>query len=365
MHQPLASTSALRRPRAALVLVLGVLLLLSALGTTGPAYARTDRQAPIGSDRFWIGHAYRGDFPDPSVVKVGDTWFAYSTTIAALHLPVIRSTDLVHWSAVGEGMVRPARWAATRKIGKRRFATTWAPAVARFGNRWVHAYATPVRRKTPRKMCISMSSSRRAARGYVDRSRRPLICPRGRGAIDPQFFTDAGGQNYLLWKTEQKPGRPSQLKISPLTRSGRKLAGRAQTLLATQERWEHPLIENPSMILFGGRYYLFYSGASYADDSYATGYAICESATGPCTRPVAGPLLATGDRVSGPGGASAFLDDSGALRLAYAAWDLGNTGYPSSTTCLRTAEGCPQRKLHVATVTADPETGLLTVADRG
>lgn len=364
MHQPHGYTRTLRHVRALLGLVVA-LVLLSGLGPTSPAYARTDRQAPIGSDRFRIGHAYRGDFPDPSVVKVGDTWFAYSTTIAALHLPVISSPDLVHWRAVGEGMVKPARWAATRKIGQRRFAATWAPTVARFGARWVHAYATPVRTRKTRKMCISMSTSRFPARGYVDRSRSPLICPRDRGAIDPQFFTDVDGANYLLWKTEQKAGNPSQLMISPLTRGGTQLAGAAQALLSTQETWERPLVENPSMILFGGRYYLFYSGASYADQSYATGYAICESATGPCARPVPDPLLATGGRVSGPGGAAAFLDDTGALRLAYAAWDLGNTGYPSNTSCLRTAQGCPQRKLHIATLVADPESGLLSVSDRG
>lgn len=364
MPQRHASAPA-RASRRGLLALLGLLLVLSGLATMGPAYARTDRQAPIGSDRFWIGHAYRGDFPDPSVVKVGDTWFAYSTTIAALHLPVISSPDLVHWRAVGEGMVKPARWAATRKIGKRRFATTWAPTVAKFGSRWRHAYATPVRGTTPRKMCISMSSSTGPARGFVDRSRRPLICPRDRGAIDPQFFTDADGSRYLLWKTEQKPDKPSQLMVTPLSPNGARLAGPAQALLTTQDRWERPLIENPSMILFAGRYYLFYSGASYADDSYATGYAICETVTGPCSRPVSEPLLATGGAVSGPGGASAFLDDAGQLRLAYAAWDLGNTGYPTSTKCLRTAQGCPQRKLHVATLAADPDTGLLSVAERG
>ena len=112
------------------------------------------------------------------------------------------------------------------------------------------------------------------------------------------------------------------------------------------------------MIGYRGRWYLFYSGGSYDDDSYATGYAICRTPIGPCTR-AAAPLLATGGRVSGPGGAMAFYDNVSRLRLAYAAWDFGRTGYPTSATCRQSPLGCNQRRLHVATVGPDPTPGAL------
>ena len=118
------------------------------------------------------------------------------------------------------------------------------------------------------------------------------------------------------------------------------------------------------MVRYRARYYLFYSGGSYADDSYATGYARCASPTGPCTRVSDQPLLATGGRVSGPGGAMPFVDRNGRLRLAYAAWDIGNTGYPKSPACRRTAAGCPQRKLHIATLGVKADRNLV-VAGRG
>ena len=84
-------------------------------------------------------------------------------------------------------------------------------------------------------------------------------------------------------------------------------AGTARTpwskfLLTTQDAWESPLIENPSMIYYAGRYYLFYSGGAYGNSSYATGYAICTTPLGPCTRASTEPLLATGGRVAGTGG---------------------------------------------------------------
>ncbi len=351
--------SAAARPRAlgALVLLIGVLVLLALL----PAQTATarDRGAnPVGSDRFTGGRYYRGDFPDPAVLKVGRTYYAYSTTMSSLNLPVMVSTNLASWRAVGEGLLNPAVWAQQRRVGSRHVATTWAPSVIRVGRTYVHAYATRVRGVSPRKMCISVSRSLRPASGYVDRTRRPLVCPTTRGAIDPQYFRSPSGALYLLWKSEQTNGYKAQLWITRVSGDGTRLARPNHLLLTASRPWERGIIENPSMIGYRGRWYLFYSGGSYDDDSYATGYAICRTPIGPCTR-AAAPLLTTGGRVSGPGGAMAFYDNVSRLRLAYAAWDFGRTGYPTSATCRQSPLGCNQRRLHVATVGPDPTPGAL------
>jgi beta-xylosidase len=346
--------------------VLGTALVGLALAPVGTASARDRVANPIGSDKFTQGRPYRGDFPDPAIVRAGSTYYAYSTTIASLNLPVIASNDLQHWRVVGEGLQRPASWSLSRRSGNRRVATTWAPTVARFGKRFVHAYATRARGARDHRMCISLSTSRRLRGGFVDRTRRPFICPTNRGAIDPQFFTGPGNTRYLLWKSEQTASYPSQLWSHRISGTGTKLYSTHGLLLTTQEPWEGRVIENPSMVAYAGRYYLFYSGGSYANSTYATGYAVCRTPLGPCTRASTEPLLATGGKVAGPGGAMAFLGASGRLHLAYAAWDYGNTGYPKSTACLRTAKGCAQRRLHVATLAPAPGgTGALVVTSRG
>jgi beta-xylosidase len=349
------------RARALLVCVLGAALLLVAFGPVNNASASRARPNPIGSDPFKPGKPYRGDFPDPTVLKIGQVYYAYSTTIASLNLPVMTSTDLVHWRARGEGLRNVASWAASRRVGSRRVAPTWAPTVARFGRTYVHAYATPVR-GNKRKFCISTSTSTSPLRGFVDRRRTPLICPRSRGAIDPAFFTGVSGGRYLLWKRDQEPGLPSQLVISRLSPNGQRVLSAPTHLLTTQDSWEGILIENPAMIRFRKHYYLFYSGGSYANDSYATGYARCSSPAGPCTRASDQPLLATGGRVSGPGGAMPFLDRVGRLRLAYAAWDYLNTGYPKTDACRSRPEGCPQRRLHIATLKVMEDASLVVTA---
>lgn len=357
----------IRRTRV-VALVVSALAVLAVLGQSGPATAYSSRPSPVGSDSFGVGRSYSGDFPDPSVLRVGRYWFAYSTTMSNLNLPVLKSTDLVHWQAAGEGLKKPAPWAAKRKGGSYPHVTTWAPNVARIGNTFVHYYATRVR-GTKHRMCISVSRSRFPGKGFVDRTAHPLVCPPDRGAIDPSYFMAPGGKRFLLWKGDQNHYNPARIWITPLSADGVHLVGASRLLLQVQDPWERGIIENPSMIAFKGRYYLFYSGGSYANNTYATGYAVCQTYVGPCTRAAALPLLATGGRVSGPGGAMAFYDSSMQLRLAYAAWDYGRTGYPKKPSCRRVTGGCPQRKLHVATLGAstDPAAppGTLVVTDRG
>ena len=351
------------RKRALLGCLLGTASLLVSLGPVHTGSAHRGRLSAIGADPFQPGRVYRGDFPDPTVLKIGQIYYAYSTTIASLNLPVMTSRDLVHWRARGEGLMNVAAWSAYRRVQARRVATTWAPTVSRFGRTYVHAYATPVRGNR-RKFCISTSTSTSPMRGFVDRRRAPLICPRSRGAIDPAFFIGVSGGRYLVWKRDQEPGLPAQLVISRLSPNGQRVLGTPTHLLTTQDSWEGILIENPAMIRYHKHYYLFYSGGSYADDSYATGYARCSSPTGPCTRVLDQPLLATGGRVSGPGGATPFADQAGRLRLAYAAWDFENTGYPKSSACQSRPQGCPQRKLHIATLKVRDD-GNLVVTARG
>jgi beta-xylosidase len=345
--------------------VLGIVLvsLLAGLLPAADAVARDARPAPVGSDRFVVGRPYRGDFPDPTVLRVGQVFYAYSTTISSLNLPVMSSRDLVHWTARGEGLDDVARWARSRRIGERSFAGTWAPTVARIGRRYVHAYAVP-RQGRPARRCIGVSTSRTPYGGFVDRSVRPLLCPGTRGAIDPSFYTGPAGAHFLVWKLEQTRTSPSRIYISRLSANGLRVIGPSKLLLTTRDDWERPLIENPAMIRYRSRYYLFYSGGSYADDSYATGYARCATPYGPCVRASDRPLLATGGRVAGTGGAMPFLDRLGRLRLAYAAWDLGNTGYPATASCRRRPKGCAQRKLHVATLGVHAD-GTLAVLARG
>lgn len=349
------------------LLCLGAAAAAGQLVVGQPAQARP---TPIGQDPIVPGQVYRGDFPDPWIIRVGARYFAYSTTSYGLNLPMLTSTDLRTWRSrpatagnpTGDALPRTAAWSAGIERPDGRFrAPTWAPSVTRLGpGRYVLAYATQVAGAPGKKMCISLATATSPYGPFVDRTTRPTICP-SRGAIDPQIFVAPNGRPWLLWRIDHFPAR---LHTQPMNRAAtRVLAGSPRFLANVQQPWEGRIIENPAMIRHKGRFYLFYSANSYTTTRYAIGYLICKSWRGDCHRPRKTPLLATGGTIAGPGGPAPFVDTSGRLRMGYHAWRVGAVGYPTSTACREEPSGCGQRRLYVATLRVG-ERGRLVVVNR-
>ena len=347
----MASRRVLRRA------VTGVLLALLVATGQPAASARLDRPAPVGSDPFVAGAPYRGDFPDPTVWRVGPRFYAASTTVAALNLPLMTSTDLSTWTTrpptdpaaprFNDAMPKPATWAKTQVTASgRAWAGTWAPSVARISTgTFVAAYSVP--RAGDGRRCISLARSASPAGPYVDTSTGPLTCGAA-GVIDPQIFVDRGA----IWMYYKMEGAPDRILARPMNKyaTGFAVGSRNFTLLVPKARWEGSVVENPAMLRFRKKLYLFYSGNGYGSTAYATGYAVCKTLVGPCRRK--GRLLYTGRYLAGPGGATPFFDQAGRLRLAYHAWRTGNVGYPRTESCLGTTAGCAQRRMYVATLRA-------------
>lgn len=356
-----------RRVAAAVTLAVAAQVAGSLLGP--PAHAA------VGSDDFRAAQVYRGDFADPSVTRVGATYYAFATNTGGKLLPAMTSPDLRTWRArysttgkwwQNDALAAAPRWARAHHAHGAWRVSTWAPSMAQVGGTFVAAYAAPVSVE-PRRMCVTLAYADRPLGPYRDRSTRPFVCAPDQGSIDPELYLDPDGTPWLLWKNEGIPRHePTRIWVRRLnaTATGFAADSVAHNLLTTAQDWEGNVIENPSMVSFQGRTYLFYSANRYSTSAYAIGYAVCRGPGGGCRRPAAGPLLASGDRVDGPGGPDAFVGLAGRLRLAYAAWDRGRVGYPASTRCRSTAEGCHQRRLHVATLLA-AEDGTLSVVDRG
>jgi beta-xylosidase len=350
-------------------LAVGPLALLLLVTGIGWATARTQRPAPVGSDPFRGGAAYSGDFPDPTVMRVGSTYYAFSTAVAALNLPELTSTDLRHWTArrsadpdhpfQNDAMPTAAPWAERRTTGSGRvFSATWAPSVVRLGpGRFVAAYSVP--RASDGHRCISVARASSPLGPFVDRSSAPVSCA-GEQAIDPQIFFDRG----VVWMLLKAGGARDRILVRRMNAAATAFVpGTApHRLLTAKLRWEAGTVENPAMIRFKKRLYLFYSGNGFASARYATGYAVCRSVIGPCTR--RGRLLSAGPVLVGQGGATPFRDRAGHLRLAYHAWRRGTVGYPKTDGCLQTSAGCAQRRLYVATLAVRRRTGALVLYRR-
>jgi beta-xylosidase len=391
-----------RRPIALVVVMAAVLT--ACLGAPPPPPATDADNATAGSyGWFEAGYQWRGQFADPDVVRIGPYYYAFSSGAGGRYLGVMRSSDLIHWYAhprwstsaapwlggpdphtdatipaeirvanltagdmwnLNDALVRPSAWGVTVPYSTWEQRDYWAVGVIQLGVTW-YAYA-PVKYSNllgdgtsdPQgfgRYCLTVATAPSPFGPFRDISgAHPFYCdPDPGGSIDPAPYLDAGGHPWLTWKAAGRRSRPgvsgypSSLKAVRLDATGH-MTGPIYTLLTTNEgSWEGYTIENPSMIYWHGHYYLFYSANSFLADRagnspYATGYAICNGPAGPCHRPSASPLMASTSTESGPGGASAFVDTAGNLRLAYASYWPGE--YRKNT-------GIPQpRRMHIATI---------------
>ncbi len=265
---------------------------------------------------------YRGDFPDPCVIRVGDAHYAYGTQAQGHNIPVLRSVDLERWERVGDALPTFHLWAAPGR--------TWSPAVLPRDHGYVlyHVVWEP---KSDRQ-CISLAAADGPEGPFVDRAGGPFIFQLNRGgSIDPSPFVDADGRAYLFWKSDDNAlHKRSSLWGQRLADDGLSLLGDAVALLRHDRAWEEPLVEAPAMVRHGDTYYLFYSANWWESERYCIGYATSTSPLGPFRKVTTrGPWFAAGPDAAGPGGQEFFLDAGGALRMAYHAWTPGAVGYPN------------------------------------
>ena len=258
---------------------------------------------------------YCSDFADPFVLRVGDSYYAYSTNTEDYRIPVLTSSGLFGTARRQDALAQLPGWSSPGKV--------WAPAVLQRPDGFVLYYATPDSR--PERECLSVATADRPTGPFVDNSTGPFACPEDGGAIDPSPFVDVDGRTYLLWKSY---GGPDGIVARELAPDGLSFVGETHELIDADQGWEGGLVEAPSMVAHEGRYYLFYSANDWATAAYGVGYAVCDSPLGPCTKPGAGPWLGSTDKAQGPGGAEVFTDEQGRLWMVLHAWVGGKVGYP-------------------------------------
>jgi beta-xylosidase len=277
-----------------------------------------------GASSTFSAPVYAGDFPDPSVVLMNGTYWAYATGSAGKNLQVMSSTDLSTWSQPADPLPVLPSWALAGR--------TWAPGVLQRGSTFLMYYT--VHAKNLNRQCISVAASSIPDGPFQDNSTGPLICQSANGgSIDANPYVDpATGNLYLLWKSDDNSlgsGHPTHIWGQQLAADGMTLArGTSPSLLLTQSAfWQAPAVEGPAVILHGGRYYLFYGANNYDTASSGIGYATSTSLLGRYTnKSSSGPWVGTRGSAQGPQGPAIFADASGVTRMAFAAW-YGTVGY--------------------------------------
>ena len=258
------------------------------------------------------------DCPDPGVLRDGSKYLLSCTSGGAANAFAIRtSTDLVHWSKTGS--IFPSASKPTWATGD-----FWAPEIHHVGTHYV-AYFTA--RNSDGKLSIGAATATAAGGPYKDLG-QPLVHDATLGMIDATEFASADGTPYLAWKEDGNAvGKHTPIYGQALSADGTKLLGTRQTLISNDLPWEGGVVEGPWIVQHSGTYFLFYSGASYADASYAVGVARSQSPLGPYEK-AGPPILKTNAAWVGPGHCSVIDTPAGESYMVYHAWQAGHVHTP-------------------------------------
>ena len=259
-----------------------------------------------------------GDYPDPSVVRAGEEYWAVATTGGwAPHFSLLRSRDLVNWENVGFVFnVKPA-WAK---------GDFWAPEiVSAFGRTFVFYTARrdegPKRRGT---LCVAAASADKPQGPYTDHG--PLACEikelKNVGSIDPFFLYDEKGLPYVVWKADgndAEPDLPTSIFAQQLSTDGTRLVGKRREILRNTSPWERNVVEGSYILRHGGWFYHFYSGNACCGRAcdYALGVARAKSLLGPWEKYAKNPVIAANRDWQCPGHGSVVETPDGRTFLLY------------------------------------------------
>jgi arabinan endo-1,5-alpha-L-arabinosidase len=289
-----------------------------AIGTTEDTRADVEAVS-LAARATFDNPVFAEDCADPGVVRVGDGGGAsFFMVCTGGGFAIRRSEDLVSWRDTGASIFPSGKppWANN---GER----NWAPEIHVLGPRAFVAYYTAA--DADDRLAIGVAHATAPTGPWIDEG-HPLI-RHPIGVIDPTFFADDDGQQYLYWKVDgNQRGEPTPILVRPLAADGRSFvpSTRAREVLRNDPAsFEGGVVEAPSLVRKGGLYYLFYSANVY-DGRYVTGVARARSPFGPFEKEDR-PLLESNDRWLGPGHGS-VVRTGGEDWFVHHAWPATGTG---------------------------------------
>jgi beta-xylosidase len=274
--------------------------------------ARTDFTSTAQSATL----VYDQNFPDPSVLVVDHTYYAYSTNSDGENVPVIESDDLTHWKAIGDAMAVLPSWASGGQV--------WSPSVTTAPHGGYELFFSAYD-EGEGVMCLGRATSSSPLGPFVDVSGQPFLCQASAGgSIDPSVVR-FDGADYLVWKGDGEAGQAQVILSARLSADGTEIMGPTSTLLAATESWEDGVVEGPAFVEVSGVLHLFFSANQWDTAHYAMGETTCISPLGPCASTGVEQVSVSANAASGAGGPSFFVTD-GRMYMAFATWVDGAIG---------------------------------------
>lgn len=234
-----------------------------------------------------------GDNPNPSVIKIGNSYYASATSNEWSPLfPVYRSEDLQHWELISHVFPGGAPdWAQNN---------FWAPELT-----WdekqkrLYVYYTG-RDKATDKITIAVASADTPEGSFMDHG--PLIFSDSE-TIDAFEMRDENGALFLIWKDVYSPGNPAIIYAQSISEDRRTVSGIKHELIRNGQEWEEHIVEGPCIFQRNDYFYLLYSAGNCCDHAcdYKIGVARAKNLLGPWEKNADNPVLRDNDTWKCPG----------------------------------------------------------------
>lgn len=229
------------------------------------------------SHATFVNPVIKSDVPDPSVIRVDDSYYLAGTSVNATPVyPIYRSSDLVNWSQIGAIFETPPSWAS---------GDFWAPELYHHNGKYYCYYTA--RAKADGISCIGVAVADSPEGPFVDHG--PLV--RWTNEAIDAFVYDDNGQLYVTWKAYGLDGgRPIELLGSRLSSDGLRLEGEPFTMLVDTEEIG---MEGQCLFKKGGYYYMLYSTRDCCSErsDYEVYVARAKKITGPYEKYSKNPIL--------------------------------------------------------------------------
>jgi beta-xylosidase len=221
------------------------------------------------------------DYSDPDVIRVGSHYYLIASTFHFVPgIPILESTDLVHWTILGHAINKldmDPRYNLTN--GNRYGMGVWAPAIRRHNGLFYIYFPTPTEG-------IYVTTARKITGPWSE----PVAIIAQPGLEDPCPFWDDNGNAYLIHS--HKGAGPLILhRMSP---DGLHILDEGKVVV--EDREHLPTLEGPKLYKRHGWYYIFapFGGVSTGKQAVLRSHSIY----GPYEQRVA---LAQGDtKINGP-----------------------------------------------------------------
>jgi len=230
-----------------------------------------------------------GDFADPCIVQLKDTFYLYAASGDTKHAIVWYSTDFQNWK------MRRLNWPTTA-LG----SYIWSPNVVKGKDNRYYFYTS-----VESNIYVGVADHPMGPFHNLLPNEQPLIRNRqywnDMHTIDADCFIDDDGQAYLYWGSgfDYRNGKCAAARLNDDMCSFKE-----EPRLITPRNF----FEGPRMVKRNNIYYLMYSDGVFMDDTYKVRYATSKSPLGPFVEGATSPILTSSEdgQIRGPGHHSIF-----------------------------------------------------------